>query len=335
MLKSPVQDKVWKKDPPFDEFAAREASSPAASVRGLCQISADIPKPGPQNCASPFIASGPVIGLASDILDIRVDIVVGVGPMARLIQGPLPNVQVNGWTCNFDGNFPLAGDVGLPAMLVIRATTSDGGTIALNVPFSHVPAPMPQASTVLFSDIVTNRNITITGQVGPNITKLTGKVGSGPESPNLVTASDRTFWFSTSETGSGEKSILFTATDNSATPVVTSVEFPVKLKLDMVPPFAVCPTALSVNSATFDVVYTKRMASSALDRNNYHLTPSTGGTVNVTSVVLASGSDPNTTTVTVNVPALAQDSYTFSIDPVTDVAGNTLAGPHSFAINVS
>ena len=120
-------------------------------------------------------------------------------------------------------------------MLVVSITTRDSGVTTVNVPFTHRRGTAIGPSTVFFNNILSNKNITITGHVGPSVTTLHAKIGTGA-STAVPIASDGSFAFTTTGTapsiGDGDP-ITFTLSDGTSS---EDVEFPVKFKRDTAPP---------------------------------------------------------------------------------------------------
>jgi hypothetical protein len=114
-------------------------------------VAVSFPLPGPQNClndAGAFTARGSFD--PSQIISIEVDLIVSFVNDAgehttRLIPG---NVSINAtdWSCPYDPTaFPLPADSDMPAVLIVRGTTTLGATVIVNVPFCHDPTLPPPA----------------------------------------------------------------------------------------------------------------------------------------------------------------------------------------------
>jgi hypothetical protein len=130
---------------------ARQAGPHTPPRKTTYQINSTVPTPGCQNLvltSSGWTAFGPY---ETDIISssIEVDLVVSsdgtVPPTTRLVQGTVSHDSQK-WYCNYaPGDFPQAGDVRMPAVLIVRAQTMQGGTVILYVPFCYDPSlPLPR-----------------------------------------------------------------------------------------------------------------------------------------------------------------------------------------------
>jgi hypothetical protein len=123
-------------------------AGPHTPARQISSITAQKPVPGRQNCSG-FTASG--LFDTNDIMTIEgVDLVVSdTNHMTRLVQGNLSIPSAGNWTCAYNTNntniFPATADDGMPAMLIVRGKTTQGGTYILNVPFCHDSTMRPGA----------------------------------------------------------------------------------------------------------------------------------------------------------------------------------------------
>ena len=107
-----------------------------------------VPAPGPNSCASSsgtFTATGPY-----DTNVTRVDValflsVAGSGgspPTTREIPGGTATLDGTNWSYTFPVQFPVyPGDDKMPAVLIIKATTTDQGPMIVYVPFYCTLSP--------------------------------------------------------------------------------------------------------------------------------------------------------------------------------------------------
>jgi len=135
MNKTPVKETARRAGP---HMRPRQTTSP---------LTAACPVPGPVNCMtdSGFTAHGPFDPTEIMSTSIEVDLVVSAANhTSRLIQGNL-NVDLSAgtWSCAYAGLYPLLGDNYMPAVLIVRGKTPQGGTVILNVPFSYDPSAAP------------------------------------------------------------------------------------------------------------------------------------------------------------------------------------------------
>ncbi len=339
-MKEPESKDNLQQSPPR-QYETAAPNSATETVRPFSQITVSFPAPGPQNCTpgNPLTTKGTIIGDSADILDMKVDIIIGFKdgtgkPQTRLLPGngvglPAPGQQSGQWTCQIP-NFPGQNDVNLPAMLVIRATTRDGGTVTVNVPFTHKPDIATAASSLSFDGLPTNQSgapgsiqnqLLITGTAA-NTSSLSAALNGGGSVP--VDFNGTQFTARPTLPAEGTNDIIFTAQDASQTQTV----FHFAVKVDTTAPTTVGPS--SVSSSSFDIVFSEAMAKNAFDQTNYDLLSSTGS-----HIQLLGSFGVNDRTVRIFFSAPSGD-YTLKILCVTDQACNPLLPDHrSFPLHVS
>ena len=109
-------------------------------------VTAAYPQPGCQNLVLSFTASGPFDPSQIMSTSIEVDLVVSTAdPSTRLVQGTM-RFDTQEWYCDYaPGDFPQPGDARMPAVLIVRGQTMQGGTVIVYVPFCYDPSlPLPR-----------------------------------------------------------------------------------------------------------------------------------------------------------------------------------------------
>ena len=143
MKKSAVEDKAWKKDHPAEVHRSQGARHDGRVVHPPLDvvINPGFPRPGSQIIPLPLQATVNIGGTTTDVVDISASVVVGdgTGPGVVLVypgQPMIPAAICSTWIPDFNQNQI---DLGLPAVLIVRANLRDGSTMTLNVPFIATP----------------------------------------------------------------------------------------------------------------------------------------------------------------------------------------------------
>ena len=112
-------------------------------------VTASYPQPGCQNLvltiSGGFTASGLFDPSQIMSTSIEVDLVVSTAdPSTRLVQGTM-RFDTQEWYCDYaPGDFPQPGDARMPAVLIVRGQTMQGGTVIVYVPFCYDPSLAPK-----------------------------------------------------------------------------------------------------------------------------------------------------------------------------------------------